>query len=101
MVRKWSKPVPIVQRIVAAMQRCRVNRREYHDLMRAVFPERDYPNAWRYKAAGGPPGCAMAFGAALRRAEKLGLISVQYSHAMRRRTVVLWAFPGVAEKGSS
>lgn len=38
----------------------------YHELMRAVFPEDEYPNAWRYSNNGGPPGCAMAFGRALR-----------------------------------
>lgn len=39
----------------------------YHELMHAVFPDADYPRAWRYGQNGGPPGCAMAFGSALRR----------------------------------
>jgi hypothetical protein len=39
----------------------------YHDLMRAVFPEDQYPRARRYRTGGGPPGCAMAFNAAIRR----------------------------------
>lgn len=39
---------------------------EYYACMRVVFPEDQYPNAWRYQANGGPPGCAMAFGRALR-----------------------------------
>jgi len=38
----------------------------YHDLMREVFPESEYPKAFRYSTNGGPPGCAMAFGKALR-----------------------------------
>ncbi len=38
----------------------------YHELMRKVFPEDAYPKAWRYGTGGGPPGCAMAFGKALR-----------------------------------
>lgn len=38
----------------------------YADLMYAVFPPDIYPNAWRYQMNGGPPGCAMAFGRALR-----------------------------------
>ncbi len=43
----------------------------YHELMRKVFPFDEYPRAWAYQANGGPPGCAMAFGNALR---KLGLM---------------------------
>lgn len=39
----------------------------YHELMRLVFPEDLYPNAYRYQSNGGPPGCAMAFGKALRK----------------------------------
>lgn len=40
---------------------------DYHVLMDLVFPVADYPRAWRYATGGGPPGCAMAFGAGLRR----------------------------------
>jgi hypothetical protein len=43
----------------------------YSELMRAVFPEEQYPNAWRYQSNGGPPGCAMSFGKALK---QLGLV---------------------------
>ena len=39
---------------------------DYHELMRLVFPEKDYPRAFEYQSHGGPPGCAMAFGKALR-----------------------------------
>lgn len=39
----------------------------YYELMRLVFPEDEYPRAWRGAAKGGPSGCAMAFGASLRR----------------------------------
>lgn len=38
----------------------------YFDLMHAVFPPAQYPRAYRYQSNGGPPGCAMAFGKALR-----------------------------------
>lgn len=38
----------------------------YHELMRKVFPPEKYPKAWNYQSNGGPPGCAMAFGKALR-----------------------------------
>lgn len=37
----------------------------YFALMQAVFPEVEYPRAWRYSHNGGPPGCALAFGKAL------------------------------------
>lgn len=42
--------------------------RSYHALMLAVFPPEECPRAWNYKTGGGPPGCVMVFGAALRRA---------------------------------
>jgi hypothetical protein len=38
----------------------------YTELMMAVFPPDDYPRAWNYSSNGGPPGCAMAFGSAIR-----------------------------------
>ena len=38
----------------------------YHALMVECFPFEKYPKAWRYQSNGGPPGCAMAFGRALR-----------------------------------
>lgn len=39
----------------------------YHELMMRVFPPEDFPRAHRVSANGGPPGCAMALGAAIRR----------------------------------
>lgn len=42
----------------------------YHGLMFLVFPPKQFPKAHSYQHNGGPPGCAMAFGKALR---KLGL----------------------------
>lgn len=53
---------PIKERIAAAY-RIGIG---YHDLMRLVFPEDQYPRAFNYGQNGGPPGCAMAFGRALR-----------------------------------
>lgn len=38
----------------------------YYELMVKCFPFDEYPKAWRYQSNGGPPGCAMAFGKALR-----------------------------------
>ncbi len=38
----------------------------YYALLSLVFPENEYPGAWNYPWHGGPPGCAMAFGWALR-----------------------------------
>lgn len=42
-------------------------RMPYQAVLEAVFPIGEYPDAWRTPTTGGPPGCAMAFGAALRR----------------------------------
>lgn len=60
-----GKPTPIKLRIARALK-ARGGRADYFDLIRDVFPKDDYPRAWRYQANGGPPGCAMAFGRALR-----------------------------------
>ena len=60
-----TKQQPIATRIRAAMKGRTVA--PYYDVMEAVFPSSDYPRAWRYAAGGGPPGCAMAFGAAVAR----------------------------------
>ena len=38
----------------------------YYSLMVQCFPFDEYPKAWLYQSNGGPPGCAMAFGRALR-----------------------------------
>jgi len=38
----------------------------YYTLLGLVFPEKDYPRAFNGAHKGGPPGCAMAFGRALR-----------------------------------
>lgn len=66
--------VPIKERIRNAFARLEPVRpghgsespRSYDDMLRAVFPEKEYPRAWRYSSNGGPPGCAMAFGRAVR-----------------------------------
>jgi hypothetical protein len=42
-------------------------RMKYFDLMCDVFPPDEYPRAWRYSHNGGPPGCCMALGRALRK----------------------------------
>lgn len=61
---KATARTPLKARIETAMAgRCRM---QYHDLMAAVFPSSLFPKAMRYQANGGPPGCAMAFGKALR-----------------------------------
>ncbi len=60
---KIFQPLPIVQRLAAAFKPG-IKRME---LMRAIFPESQFPRAWRPSGNGGPPGCAMAFGAALRK----------------------------------
>jgi len=57
--------VPIRERILTAFSG--TTRMPYHDLMAQVFPINEYPNAYQCSTNGGPPGCAMALGAALRR----------------------------------
>lgn len=56
---------PIASRIRAAM--AGRTTAPYYEIMYAVFPQDQYPRAWRYATGGGPPGCAMAFGNAVRR----------------------------------
>lgn len=60
---------------------------EYHALMRRVFPESEYPNAFRRSNNGGPPGCAMAFGAALRRGGFVDYVSNDCFRMVRRPLV--------------
>lgn len=38
-----------------------------HDLAMRLWPPDENPKAWRNKMGGGPPGCYMALGSALRR----------------------------------
>lgn len=64
---------------------------EYTELMTSVFPSDVYPNAWNYSSNGGPPGCAMAFGRAIR--EMGGHVSV----ARLRRVVYVPSKKGADE----
>lgn len=57
------KREPIQERIRRHWRR----RISYHELLNAVFPQAEYPKAHRISNNGGPPGCAMALGAAIRR----------------------------------
>jgi len=57
------KRLPIKERIAKALAD---GPKDYWDVMFEVFPREQFPRAWRYRAGGGPPGCAMAFGRALR-----------------------------------
>lgn len=59
------KKVPLKERILTALEKAGGSMPR-HDLMRAVFPPDEYPKAWNYQANGGPPGCAMPFGRAVR-----------------------------------
>jgi len=66
------RPKPIKQRICEAYKALDTNhpKREgvcYYALLRATFPDDQYPRAMRPSSNGGPPGCAMAFGLALRK----------------------------------
>lgn len=53
-------------RIVAALTAAPHVRMSYHDLIYRMWPPGEHPKAWRYSSNGGPPGCAMALGRALR-----------------------------------
>lgn len=59
------KTDPLTKRIARAL--AGKGSRNYHEVLREVFPRDLYPNAMRPSSHGGPPGCAMAFGRALRR----------------------------------
>ncbi|MEM7213504.1 MAG: hypothetical protein AAF479_16750, partial [Pseudomonadota bacterium] len=41
--------------------------RDYHTMLRQVFPFEAYPRGWNASKNGGPPAVARTFGAALRR----------------------------------
>lgn len=58
-----NKLPPIKDRIRAALAN---GPKSYYDVMYEVFPEEYLPRAFRRAAKGGPPGCAFAFGRALR-----------------------------------
>lgn len=62
-IQRRRERVPIKERIRAALASGPMT---YYNLMLAVFPSDEFPRAWRYQSNGGPPGCAMAFGKALR-----------------------------------
>ena len=57
------KVEPIKRRIARALAGKRLT---YWQTLHAVFPREQFPNAMRPATKGGPPGCAMAFGRALR-----------------------------------
>jgi hypothetical protein len=76
-----SKPPPIKERIAAAMAN---GERDYYVVLEAVFPPALYPKAWRNSSNGGPPGCAMAFGRALR---ELGLMDFRRTRNDKRQII--------------
>lgn len=60
------KKKPIQQRIREAIGN--EKRIAYQELLNRVFPHSEYPRAMRnHIGGGGPPGCAMALGAAISR----------------------------------
>lgn len=66
-----EKLSPLKERILAAMAS---GPKGYHAVMREVFPEEHFPQAFRRASKGGPPGAAVAFGRALR---ELGICSTR------------------------
>ncbi|ARB05741.1 hypothetical protein [Synechococcus virus S-ESS1] len=61
-----ASKIPIKDRITAAIKEAG-GRIKYYDLARKVFPEDQYPRAFRYRTEGGPPGCYMALSRAISR----------------------------------
>ena len=59
-------PKPIAERIAEAFRGGEAQL-PYYEVARRVFPENDFPRAWRYSSNGGPPGCFMALTRALNR----------------------------------
>ena len=59
----WNTPPPIKQRILEGLA---AGLDSWYPLMDWVFPEEHFPNAMKMGNGGGPPGCVMAFGRALR-----------------------------------
>jgi len=60
-----SAAVPLQDRIVAAMNGR--TRAPYWEVLEICFPKTEDSNAWNYSSNGGPAGCQMAFGKALRK----------------------------------
>jgi hypothetical protein len=60
---KTSTIPPLKERIRLALK---FGPRSYHYVLHAVFPESHFPRAFKVATKGGPPGCAFAFGRALR-----------------------------------
>jgi hypothetical protein len=58
-----SKLPKIKDRIRAALA---VSQKTFLDVAIEGFPEQHYPRAFEYQANGGPPGCYMALGRAVR-----------------------------------
>jgi hypothetical protein len=66
-----SKLPPLKERIAAAIKANAPTsatpwKMDYYACLHAVFPHEHFPKAFRYQQNGGPPGCAMAFGRAIR-----------------------------------
>ncbi len=55
----------------------------YHDLLWKVFPRDEYLKSYQNSSNGGPPGCAMAFGKALREMVNDGLINYSFYRSVR------------------
>lgn len=72
------KKIRIKNRIVNALAAAPNQRMKYANLMFAVFPVKEYPNAYRNGSNGGPPGCCMVFGRALRELKAACIITDSY-----------------------
>ena len=90
----------IKDRIIAALASAPGRSMRYHDLAYCVFPPDKYPRAWRSRAGGGPPGCAMAFGRALREMSESKMIESSYTGRGYTADYTYHLLEGVKEKWS-
>ena len=80
---------PLQARIVEALKTQPRQRMNYHSLMYALWPPEQHPKAWRYSSNGGPPGCAMAFGRALRQLQSAKMVWETHEEAGRGDILLL------------
>lgn len=74
---------PLQAKIVTLLSAQSRRRMNYHALMYALWPPEQHPKAWRNSSNGGPPGCAMAFGRALRQLQAARVVWESHQEAGR------------------
>lgn len=90
------KPIPIRTRILTALRGTYGGRMTRETLLLKTFPADLYPNAQRYRAHGGPPGCAMTLRKALNGMERDGLVALSRSRSRSDDEIVALTAKGTA-----